>query len=222
MKCYCYEINDNFILCVEGAGGEHEETILHAWFEKSDNKFIKTYPMERGVDKLWYKNTEEKERIKNNFARLGSSMFEGIFDCESVLLALAQKFSENGVEWYLFGSSCEFVRGIDIKPNDIDIIVHTRDFYKVKDIFPNNIVEPFVDNNNTWLVRYFGRLCVGGAIVDIAASEKMNFENHHYDKVTWNGFDLYAQPFQTRYSIETKRSRVDRLKAMEAYMNRMK
>jgi len=148
---------------------------------------------------------------------MGSIMFQGVFAWESTLLSLAKKFSENGVEWYLFGSSCEIVRGIDVKPNDIDIIVHTKDFYKVKDIFPDNIVEPFVDNKDTWLVRYFGRLCVGGAIVDIVASEKMNSENHRYDKVIWNGFDLHIQPFQTRYAIETKRNRADRLKMMEEY-----
>jgi len=195
---------------------------LHAWFEKLGNKFIKTYPMESGADKSWYKNIEEKERIKSNFARLGQSMFEGIFDWKRVLLTLAQKFLGNGIEWYIFGSSCEIVRGIDIKPNDIDIIVHTKDFYKVKDVFPDNIVEPFVDNKDTWLVRYFGRLCVDGAIVDIAASEKMNIENHCYDKVMYNGFNLYIEPFQTRYALETKRNRADRLKAMEEYIVRTK
>ena len=222
MKCYCYETDDDFILCVENASAEHEDTISHAWFEKSGDKFVKIYPMKNGIDKLWYKKIEEKERIKNNFARLGHSMFKGCFVWESVMLNLARKFHENGIEWYIFGSSCELVRGIDIKPNDIDLIIHTKDFYKVKDIFPDNIVEPFVDNEDTWLVRFFGRLCVGGAIVDIASSEKMNIENHHYDKVKWNDFDVYLEPFQTRYALEAKRGRPDRLKEMEKYISQSK
>ena len=220
MNCYCYETEEDFILCVENAEVECEEIILHAWFEKTANGYIKTYPMKNGIDKLWYKKTEDKELIKENFARLGPTMFNGAFEWKNVLLTLAERFFESGIEWYIFGSSSETVLGVDIKPNDIDIIVHTKDFYKVKEIFPNNIVEPFVDNKDTWLVRYFGRLCVGGAIVDIVASDKMNMGNHHYDKVLWNGFEVLIEPFQTRYTLETNRNRPHRLKAMEEYMKR--
>jgi len=222
MKCYCYEADTDFILCVENAEPECEDVILHAWFKKTDNGYEKTYPMESGMDKSWYKKTAEKELIKKNFACLGQSMFSGMFDWERVLLTLAQNFSENGIEWYLFGSSCEAARGVDIVPNDIDIIVHTKDFYKVKEIFPDNMVEPFVDNKNTWLVRYFGRLCVGGAIVDIVADEKMNRENRQYEKLLWNNFNVLVEPFETRYALEVERNRVDRLKAMRKYMESIK
>ena len=217
MRCYCCEKDDHFILCVEDAGPVHEEVLLHAWFTKTEKGFEKVYPMENGADKTWYKKADEKERIKGNFARLGQSLFSGVFDWNSTMSTLAQTFSENRVEWYLFGSSCETVRGINVTPNDVDIIVHTGDFYKVKELFPENVVEPFVDNKNTWLVRYFGRLCIGGAIVDIVADEKMNRENHHYERLLWNGFTVYAEPFETRYALENERGRADRLKAMEEW-----
>jgi len=217
MKCYCCEKDDNFILCVEDVEVEHENIFQHAWFKKTDTRFEKVYPMESGADKSWYKNTDDKERIKSNFSRLGQSMFSGVFHWNSVMMTLAQAFFENSVEWYIFGSSCEMVRGINITPNDIDIIIHTRNFYKVKELFPDNVVEPFVDNNGTWLVRYFGRLCIGGAIVDIVADEKMNRENHHYDSLSLNGFSVYAEPFETRYALEKERGRAERLKAMEEW-----
>ncbi|MCL2486125.1 MAG: hypothetical protein FWE86_00815 [Oscillospiraceae bacterium] len=218
MNCYCYETDSDFVLCVENAEIEHEDIILHAWFKKDGNRYIKSYPMGSGADKSWYEKSEEKERIKCNFARLGQSMFEGIFDWKNVLSSLAQTFSDNRIEWYIFGSLCEAVRGINIKPNDVDIIVNTKDFYRVKELFPDNVVEPFVDNKGTWLVRFFGRLCLGGAIVDIVADEKMNMGNHHYEKMTWNGFEVFAEPFQTRYALEKERNRADRLKAMELFL----
>ena len=219
MKCYCYETDTDFIFCVENTEAKYEDIILHAWFEKTDSGYVKTHPTKSGADDTWHKKTEYKELIKRNFARLGQSMFSGVFDWENVLTLLAQKFSKNKIEWYIFGSSSEKVLGVNITPNDVDIIVHTKDFYKVNDLFLDNVVEPFVDNKGTWLVRCFGRLCVGGAIIDIVADEKMNMENHHYDKVTWKGFDVFIEPFQTRYMLETKRNRADRLKAMDEYMN---
>ncbi|MFA6730459.1 MAG: hypothetical protein WCR95_05645 [Eubacteriales bacterium] len=218
MKCYCYETETDFVLLVENAEPKHIDTILHAWFVKTKRGYEKTYP-KNGEDKLWHKNSADKELIKKNFARLGQSMFSGVFDWKSVLTALAQKFLENKIQWYIFGSCCEAVRGVKITPNDIDIIVHTSDFYKVKELFPDNIVEPFVDNHGTWLVRYFGRLCLGGAIVDIAADEKLNMENHPYENLTWNGFEVFAEPFHKRYKIETERGRENRLKAMREYMD---
>lgn len=220
MKCYCYETEIEFIFCVEDADTKFEDNLHAAWWKKIDKKFIKAYPkeMDDGVD------AEDKEIVKRNFARLGQSMFEGIFDWNKVLLLLAQKFSNNGIEWYIIGSISEAVLGMNIKPHDIDIIVHTRDFYKVKSIFPDYVVEPFVDNKGTWLVRYFGRLCIDGAIVDIAADKKMNLENHQhqYDKVSWHDYDIFIEPLQVRYQTELDRNREERIMAIEEYMNSIK
>ncbi len=217
MKCYCYETETDFVLCVEDAGMDYEEKILHAWYKKTDKRFLKIYPKnieDGGVCE------EDKALIKRNFARLGQSMFEGVFDWQNILLLLAQKFSENGIEWYLFGSTSEALLGVNIKPNDMDIIVHTRDFYKVKSLFSDYVVEPFGDNKGTWIVRYFGRLCLEGALIDIAADDKMNMENHQhqYEKVLWNGFEVFIEPLQDRYKVEISRNRIDRIKAIEKYM----
>jgi len=219
VKCYCYETENDFILCVENVEDKKlENAIQHAWFEKSDDKFIKTYPMknmDNGVTE------EDREIVKKNFARLGQSMFESMLNCdwEKALLSFIKKCKDNDIEWYIFGSISEAVLGIDVKPHDIDIFVHTKDFFKVKDVFSNFVVEPFVDNKGMWLVRYFGRLYFSGAMFDIAAENRLNLENHHYDKLIWKDYEVYAEPIQIRYELELKRGRKDRLKAIEKYMS---
>ena len=54
--------------------------------------------------------------------------------------------------------------GVDIIPYDIDIGVQEQDFYKIKELFFNYMVEPFVDNKGmySWFPQYFGRLCING------------------------------------------------------------
>jgi len=79
-----------------------------------------------------------------------------------------------------------------------------------------------VDNKGTWLVRYFGRLCLSGVLFDIVADDKMNLENHQYDKATWNNYDLYIENLQARYQLELKRGRENRIKAIETYMKEFK
>jgi len=222
MKCYCYETETEFIFCVEDAEGKIYENLQadRYWTKTEDDKFIKIYPMDTGWDDAWYLIQKDKEAIIKNFARLGQSWLEGVFDWKNVLLLLAQKFSENGIEWYIIGSISEAVLGVDVKPHDMDIIVHTRDFYKIKDLFPEYVVEPFGDNKGNWIVRYFGKLCIDGASIDIAADDKMNMENHkhRYEKISWNGYDIYIEPIQDRYQVELERNREGRIKAIEAYL----
>lgn len=224
MKCFCYETETKFIFCVEGAEGKIYENLLadQYWTKTDEDKFIKIYPLDTGWDDAWYMKPEYKEAVIKNFARLGQSWIEGIFDWKSVLLQLAKMFAENGVEWYIIGSTSEAVLGVGIKPHDIDIAVHTKDFYKVKDLTYGYVIEPLGDNKGNWLVRYFGKLCVDGASVDIAADDKLNMENnrHLYEKVSWNGYEVFITPLRNRYEVEKHRDRGDRIKAIEAYMKR--
>jgi hypothetical protein len=184
MKCYCYETDLKFVFCAEKVEPEYEKNLLQAWFHKSDTLFIKEYP------KDLENANEDKKNLSANFRKLAPTMFEGIFDWQISLLNISEKFLKHNIEWYVIGSVSKIIRGVKIEPHDIDIIVHTKDFYKVKNIFKDNIIEPFVDNKNNWVVRYFGRLCVNGAMVDIASDIKMNSENKHYDKISWKDYQI--------------------------------
>jgi len=223
MNCYCYETKTKFIFCVEGASGKIYDLLKAEpyWMQADTCKFIKVYPMDTNWDDAWYLDTAYKETVKRNFTRLGQSWIEGVFNWQRVLTLLAQMFNKNKIEWYIIGSASEAVLGVDINPHDLDIVVHTRDFYKVKDLSRDYVIEPLGDNKGNWLVRYFGKLCVDGASVDIAADDKLNMENNreHYEKVTWNGYEVYITPLSERYKVEIQRGRTDRITAIEAHMN---
>ncbi len=216
LKCYCSETNTELIFCVQDVDSIYEQNLQDAWFKKSDDKYVKRYPAELDEGVSAY----DIECVKRNFSQLGPSMFENISDWTNDLLLLAKTFADNEIEWYVIGSISEAVLGVDIIPHDIDIVVHTRDFYKVKDIFSDCVVEPFVDNKGTWLVRYFGRLCLSKGYIDVAADEKMNLGNHQYTNVHWNGYNLFIEPLQIRYETEVQRNRMNRIRAIEKYMNR--
>ena len=226
MKCYCYENKMKFIYCVENAVGRIYENLQidRYWTKTDDGKFIKIYPMDTGWDDAWYLVPGYKEAVINNFANLGQSWLEGVFNWKKVLLFLARKFAENGIEWYIIGSISEAVLGVEITPHDIDIVVHTKDFYKVRDLFREYTVEPLGDNKGNWLVQYFGKLCIDGASVDVAADDKMNIENHkpRYEKTMWNGYSMFILPIKARYNIELQRDRKDRIEVIEKFMNSTK
>ena len=235
MKCYCYETDSEFIFCVEAVENTQlEDTIKHKAWNEVDGKFILSYPQSS------FSNRHEKKLISNNFANLGQGMFESSivgFDWEEPLSQIAQKFTANGIEWYLVGSICDTIRGIGVKPSDIDIVIHTRDFDKVKELcyscFAETVIAPFTDQAALAL-RYFGRMFLGGALVEIAADEVWNLESRQqkheksvwhnykqpeYTKTIWHGYDLYLETLQHRYQIELVRKRMDKIKAIEKHMN---
>ena len=209
MNCYCIETNDKFIYCVENVEEKYFQNIEHAWFKKDNNKFIKEYP----------NNINNKEIIKNNFMKYGESMFKSEGDWRQSLKIFAEKCKKESIKWYVFGSASEAIIGVDIIPFDLDIIIHVDDFYKVEKIFMEYMIEPFVDNKKTWVVQFFGRICIEGIMIDVAAEEKLNEENNEYDKIIWENYELKIYPLLKRYNIEKEgKNRIERIKKFEEYM----
>lgn len=224
MICSCYETDSEFIFSVEKVeNAQLEKFVRYKGWNKTDDKLLMQYPQHM------FANVSEKDLISSNFSRLGQALFEsGLlgFDWEKPLELLAQKFKENGIEWYLIGSASDAVRGIDVKPSDIDIVIHTSDYPKVKNIFyshfSDSIISPFSDNHGLFPLQYVARTFLAGALFEIAADKKWDMGNRHpiYEKISWHGYNFYVEALELRYRIELGRKREDRVKAIEAYLNR--
>ncbi|MCO5214913.1 MAG: hypothetical protein M9953_06865 [Thermomicrobiales bacterium] len=208
MKCHAYETDSTFTLCVEDAPVASEDHILAAWFHREGDAFIKCYPAD----------APDKDLVTRNFPRLGPSMFSGTGDWRAALMILGEWCAANGIDWHVIGSVSEAILGVDVMPHDIDFIVPVKDFFAVRDGFAEFVVEPFVDNKGTWLVRYFGRLYVGGMMIDVASDEKLSPANKTYHLVDWQGLRTSIEPLQVRYETEVARERRDRIAAIEAFL----
>jgi len=208
MKCYCVETKDKFTYYVENIEPEDIKIFeKDAWWKKEGNKFIKEYP----------NNFENKEIIKANFQRLGESMFRNEGNWEKSLEIFAEKCSVENIEWYITGSVSEAIIGVKITPHDIDIIVNENDFYKLRDLFLEYLIEPFVDTNG-WLVKYFGKICIDGKLFDIVADKKVFEYFNNYDYVLWKKYKTKIEPIKKRYEIEIQRNRVERIEKIKEYM----
>lgn len=207
LKCYCYETDTAFNFCVEDVENALlEDAVQHMAWRKTGGKFLLSYPQSVFSDQ------REKELVSSNFSRLGQAMFESLLsgmDWKTPLEMLAQKFNEKKIEWYIVGSAGDALRGVDIKPFDIDIVVHTRDYYKAKDIcylnFTDSVIMPFTGseeispskffiNPSGYFINpltYFGRLFLAGAAVEVAADEIWDLESRQSErkKLMWGGYE---------------------------------
>jgi LPS biosynthesis protein len=208
MKCYTIEENGKMIHCIEDFEEQYRQTIIEAYYVPDGNRLIKVFDTTAGI--------EDMQAINENFLRLCEDMFTSQkADWVKALITFSNICNANNISWGLTGSATDALRGANIIPHDIDIYVHTMDFYRVKQIFLNYLIEPFQDLKGTWVVRYFGRLCICGIMVEIAADVKRNLENYDYDEVEWGGKNILMDSFQSRYETEILRDRKDRIKALE-------
>jgi hypothetical protein len=211
MDCYCTENEEKFIYCVENVEEKYVQNIEHAWFKRENGKFTKEYP----------NNIENKDIIKNNFVKYGESMFKSEGNWKHSLKIFAEKCNQEKIKWYVFGSASETIIGVDIEPFDLDIIIHVDHFYKAEKLFLEYLMEPFVDNKKTWVVQYFGRICIDGIMIDVVAEEKLNEENNEYENIVWENYEIKVYPLLKRYYIEKEgKNRKERIEKIEEYMKK--
>lgn len=210
MKCLANIEENQIILSVENIETEELKNIVcAAFFKESNGKYVKTFS----------KDYPEVDLIKKNFPRMAEKMFIGKdADWKKALISFANVCKKKGIQWYLSGSCCEAVRGMMINPHDIDVYIFTEHFYDVRDAFPEYIIEPFQDLGDSWAVRYFGRLCVEGIQIDVAADEKANLDTHEYSNIDWNGIQIFLEPVELRLEIEKIRNRKERIGMILEYI----
>lgn len=186
--------------------GLHTAQIEAAFYPKKDNIYIKEY---QG-------NIFETEQIINNFNRLMPAAFDK-GDWEHALLEFTRICKESGVIWYLTGSACDAVRGIDVWPHDLDIEIFSEHWDKAQEVLSDYIVEPFIETKG-WARDFFGRIVVANTLVDVVADEKYDFPNYAYEPFEWKGYTLWLEPFMSRYNTEKQRKRLERIDAFEKYI----
>ena len=210
MRCRASRENDAFVLYVEDVPPALTSVVEGAYFQQEGDRFVKRFPG----------SVEDQDYVSRNFPRLAPAMFAGQdADWEAALMTFTDCCADAGIEWYATGSVCDAVRGVPITPHDLDLVIHTGDFWRVRDTFRCDMVEPFVDNGGMWVVRYFGRICLASVQVDVVADPSRNAAAHHYETVKWHGSRINVEPFEVRHRTEIERGRHDRIAAFDAFLS---
>lgn len=204
MKAKAFYENKILKLTLED-DGSHTSQIEAAFYKKQEGVFIKEFQ----GDFL------KAEQIIKNFDRLMPDAFdEG--EWEDALLEFAGICKESGIIWYLTGSACDAVRGIDVRPHDLDVEIFSKDWDKAQEALSDYIVEPFIKTEG-WVRDYFGRIVVANTLVDVVADAKYDFPDYA-EPFEWKGYTLWLETFMSRYNTEKQRERLERLEAFDNYI----
>ncbi|KAA3664609.1 MAG: hypothetical protein DWQ04_04860 [Chloroflexi bacterium] len=160
------------------------------------------------------------------FDQLGN--FEPI-PWESALLDFAKAVEDSDINWWLTGSCAVCIRGIPLRPHDVDIMVDSNDVERISDIFSDYLIEPIIDTGG-WVTKDFG-VIFKHARIDIASDPQSSlddpepldcgpFAKANLEQVVWQGFNIQVPSLQLSLNANRRRGRTERVKAIKEYQLR--
>ena len=221
MKTTTAEEADDVLFIVSEFPAEFKKVFEDAYYSLEKGSYVKRFP----------RDTPNISRIRDNWVNFAGEMFSQmgrirIVRWEEALLGFIERIRDSSIDWWLTGSCATCIRGIDIQPHDVDIMLHSEDIAKVNTLFLDCIVEP-IRSSKGWVVANFGVLFMG-ARIDLAfdpegfvdSPEPADFGPYamkNLEVVTWKGQRIKAPPLELQRQVNRRRGRDDRVAAIEQY-----
>jgi len=147
---------------------------------------------------------------------------------EDALDAAAMRLRPSRADWFLAGSSALAVRGIEVVPRALDLVV--ADASRAAEALRDVLVEPVTENRpGTWISRWFGRAFLHARIEWIAgvdpAIDTYAAPNDHgpeaasrLEIVRWRGHDLALAPLDLQLAVAERRGLTERVGAIRDFL----
>jgi len=142
---------------------------------------------------------------------------------ESALESFLQRMTPRNVpNWWLTGSPALAVKGIEVVPHDIDLVVATgNDAQELGRVMSDWLVEP-IQQSRGWVARWFGRAFkdariewVGDVDASVDQPEPSDFgptAAARLQTVRWRGFTVMVPPIELQLAVCVRRGMTDRAK----------
>ncbi len=134
---------------------EYQQAARDLYFQPiadRDGVFAKNFPADTPQLETIFANFERNiEPLLRQTAGLAPVRWQ------AALIDFLDRIAGQSLDWYLVGSAALAVRGMDVAPRDLDIIlVGEADVLQVRDLMLDVTVEPFARSEN-WIGQWFGR-----------------------------------------------------------------
>jgi hypothetical protein len=226
MKATCILSGSDVIFRLSDYDPVYEEAFRMCFYEKDDQGYFKSFP-------LTYRYTDQ---VIKRFEGYAMTMFDQLLyripvPWEKALELFCRRVQNSGLSWWLTGSCASCIRGIDLNPHDVDVIIDSRHCSLVEDLFSQEIIEPLRDTGG-WVTKDFGVLFLE-ARIDIASdpSPKIDLPEPsdcgpqamaNLETVNWRGYDIRVPPLDLQINVNKRRGRPQRAEKIAAFLEQEK
>jgi hypothetical protein len=225
MKVHITETEENVEYRVLERESVSDETLTGMFYALKDGVWSKGYP------KAALMFPQDLARMQANFnAYIETELHQErrtLADLDAALEWLCAEFEQRGVRWWLVGSVALYVRGLAVKPHDIDVMLEKSEIEKIREMVAPHIVEPF-HHVTGWVVKGFG-------VVDYRYRIDFAFEPEEWvdgqgpvdfgpyaqariEPVTWHGHEILVPPIELQIAPNKARGRSERVELIRQYL----
>lgn len=227
MKIQIRETGEEILFRVTEREGLDDETLRAMFYALKDGVWSKGYP------KAALMFPQDLAQMEANYnAYIETELHQErrtLADLDAALEWLCVEFERRGVRWWLVGSGALYVRGLAVKPHDIDVMLEKSEIEKIRAMVAPHTVEPF-HHVTGWVVKGFGIVNYhyridfafepeewvdGQGPVDFGPYARARVE-----PVTWHGHEILAPPIELQIAPNEARGRHERVALIREYMGR--
>lgn len=222
------ETTNDIKYVVEDVPSQYHDTLKHYFFTQDGKQFVKSY--RRDILMFPHNISEIESRFSKHLVEmLEITNGNKSMNWELSLKRIIEILYEKNIKWWLAGSAACAIRGINIKPQDIDIMTYKSEITKIKNAFKNYIIEPF-HHINDWIMSGFGVVFVEGR-VDIAFDPvessddngRLDFgyyASNNLETIQWKGKQVKVPPVKLHIISNEIRERTERVKLIKEYIEK--
>ncbi len=200
----------------------HRQALTGLGFEETANGFARVFPGD----------ASDLDRIFKQFERTAEEMIlqaAGMSPVpwEEALLAFLGRAEGQDLDWWLVGSAALAVRGLDVAPRDLDLVVDGVGAKKLGSLLLDVLVEP-VQEVRGWIANWFGRAFllariewVGDVAGDVDEGGPRPFGPHatkRREVVLWRGHEIRVPPLNLQLRDDERRGLLERAEKIRRAM----
>lgn len=186
--------------------------------------FAKSYPADApNLDRIYQNFEQHAEEMVLQTARIYPAPWEQALSAFLHIIAGLQ------LDWWLTGSAALAVRGLDIVPGDLDLVVDNPAAGQLGDLLLDYLVEPLQPSPG-WIWHCFGRAFlhtrlewVGGVNESADSPETSDFgpaAAKRLEVVTWRGAEIRVPPLDLQLAVSQRRGLGERAEKIITFLGK--
>jgi hypothetical protein len=157
LEASCLRTADGDCLVVETDEPAFRLALSDLFFEARNGHHVRRFPTATLSDEIFSRFQSHLDPLLRQTARLEPAPWR------RALRETAHRLDAAGVEWWLTGSAALAVRGVDVAPRDLDLVVSDVGAAAATAALDDALIEPTVPAE-AWFCRWFGRAWVGARV----------------------------------------------------------
>jgi hypothetical protein len=194
------------------------QALVDLYFRREHDSFLKRFPVGSVTDEILARFRRHLIPLLRQAVRLDAAPWS------QALHDAAERLDDANIDWWLAGSAALAVRGLQVEPRDLDLVVAESDAGRTAELFHDALIEPAVEVQN-WISRWFGRAWLGARVEWIAGVSAEVDEPLPSDfgpaaaarlsEVRWEQRPIRVPPLELQQAVSARRGLAERVAMIE-------